>query len=561
MAVMWPRALPSYVISQSFRSAECKVFRRLEEVLEDQFVVFYSRPWLGLRPDGEEIDGECDFVIAHPELGILTLEVKGGRIKYDPVKEQWTSCDRNEITFTIRNPVEQAMKSKHYLLEKLKGSPFWVPRFIRARHGVIFPDSDNMDRDLGADKPLRIFCFRDDLEGDLRSWIVDRFGEPSESGTGTEPLGEDGLQALEDILAFPFTLHVPIGKMIEEDEKKIHFLTQQQFMILKAIEDIPRAAVSGGAGTGKTVLAMEEARRCAADGMRVLYTCFNKPLGKDIRRRLGSFDKIKVATFHELCYQAAKKAGIQIPESIPTDQLYGEIYPKSFLEALDLLPEFRFDAIIVDEGQDFLPLWWTCLSKALDRDGKGIVRVFYDSNQRLYGNSGKKFTDFQTVPIKLSENIRNTIRIHEAAQHYYDGFTIHSRGPEGENILWVQADSFKNIRDEVNTIVSRFLSTERIKAEDITVLAGSESNLKELAPSGFIADKKCVTCENPIKNSIVLDTIRRFKGLENKVVILALTHDEIQDKGLLYVALSRARTHLVIIGDVTDIQKEILNKS
>jgi hypothetical protein len=235
--------------------------------------------------------------------------------------------------------------------------------------------------------------------------------------------------------------------------------------------------------------------------MRVLFTCFNKPLGKDIRRRLGSYNKIKVATFHELCYQAVKKAGIKTPESVSPDKLYSEKYPELFLEALDLLPEFLFDVIIVDEGQDFLPLWWTCLNKALDRDGKGIIRVFYDSNQRLYGNSEKKLSGFQTVPIKLSENIRNTIRIHQAAQHYYDGFSIRSMGPQGEKIIWIQAKSFREMRHEVNTTALRFLSAERIRPEDITVLAGSEGSLKELSPSGFIADKICVTCENPTKET------------------------------------------------------------
>jgi hypothetical protein len=561
MAVMWPRELPPDVVAHSSRSAECKVYRRLEKVLEDQFVVFYSRPWLGLRPDGEEIDGECDFVIAHPELGLLTIEVKGGRIAYNPLKEEWTTLDRYDITSFIKNPVEQAMKSKHFLLGKLNKSPFWTPRFIRARHGIIFPDSVETTMDLGADKPREIFCFLDDFEGDFRSWIVGRFGEPAESGSGAEPLGDDGIEALEDLLAHPFTLHVPMGKMIDEDEKQIHFLTQQQFMILRAIEDIPRAAISGGAGTGKTVLAMEEARRCAAAGMQVLYTCFNKPLGKDIRRRLGSCDKIKVATFHELCFMAVKKAGIHISATCPPEELYETVYPESFLKALDLLPDLLFDAIIVDEGQDFLPLWWTCLDKILVDSGNGKVRVFYDSNQRLYYNSEKRITGFQTVPIKLSENIRNTRRIHLAAQHYYNGFSIQSRGPEGKKIIWIHADTPSDSRREVNATAFQLLSEERVRPEDITVLAGSENTLNELSPSGFIADKVCVNCENPAKDAIVLDTIRRFKGLENKIVILVLTRDDIKDKGLLYVALSRARAHLVIIGDITGMQKEIMEKA
>ena len=79
----------------------------LQEVLEDPFVVFYSRPWLGEKPDGEEIDGECDFVVAHPDLGFLALEVKGGAVAYDPEMDRWTSRDRFGFLHYIKNPVGQ----------------------------------------------------------------------------------------------------------------------------------------------------------------------------------------------------------------------------------------------------------------------------------------------------------------------------------------------------------------------------------------------------------------------------------------------------------------------
>ena len=89
MAVMWPRTLPPDVLGNMLRSTECEVFRRLETVLDDSFVVFYSRPWRGLKPDGE-----CDFIVAHAELEMLTLEVKGGAAAYNPRTERWTGRDR-----------------------------------------------------------------------------------------------------------------------------------------------------------------------------------------------------------------------------------------------------------------------------------------------------------------------------------------------------------------------------------------------------------------------------------------------------------------------------------
>ena len=180
MALMWPRTLPPDVTGNTLRSTECAVFRRLEAVLDDSFDVFYSRPWLGLRPDGEEIDGECDFVIAHAELGMLTLEVKGGAVAYDPRSDRWTSRDRWKVTHNIKNPVQQARSAKHQLLRKLNASPHWKRRRIRARHGVVLPHSlAPPTSDLGADMPQRIFCFVENFKhgsetGFWNAWAMHR---------------------------------------------------------------------------------------------------------------------------------------------------------------------------------------------------------------------------------------------------------------------------------------------------------------------------------------------------------------------------------------------------
>ena len=73
MAIMWPKELPLEVRNSPVRQAEITVFDTLGIALEDDFVVFYSRPWLGEDRFGNERDGECDFLIAHPRLGILAI--------------------------------------------------------------------------------------------------------------------------------------------------------------------------------------------------------------------------------------------------------------------------------------------------------------------------------------------------------------------------------------------------------------------------------------------------------------------------------------------------------
>lgn len=548
MAVMWPRTLPPDVTSNMLRSTECEVFRRLEAVLDDSFVVFYSRPWLGLKPDGEEVDGECDFIVAHAELGMLTLEVKGGAVAYDPCTEQWTSRDRWKVTHNIKNPVQQARSAKHELLRKLNVSAHWKPRRIRARHGVVLPHSSAPSGDLGADMPQRIFCFAERFEDGLRDWILERFGDAPPDEGQTKALGPDGVRALEKTLAKPFQLRTPLGVVLSRDDAALQMLTQQQFHILRAIEAVPRAAISGGAGTGKTVLAMEEARRCAESGLRTLFVCYNRGLATEIRR-LRDNSLVPFMTFHELCNEMTRHAGIPQPEGIPNRQLFEEIWPELLMQAFERLPDSRYDAIIVDEGQDFLPLWWAAVESGIDPEGRGLFRIFYDNNQRVYASATKLPEDVDLVPIRLTLNLRNTRRIHELVRQHYAGHEIEAVGPEGVEVNWIKANTADALAQRISDYVAKLNSIERVPPDDIAVLVATEAAIDRISPGNRLGEFYTARCdEEQSEDRIVVDSIRRFKGLERPVVVIAATPDTVIHAELPYVALSRARTHLVIVG-------------
>ena len=530
------------------RSTECEVFRRLEAVLDDSFVVFYSRPWLGLKPDGEEVDGECDFIVAHAELGMLTLEVKGGAVAYDPRTDQWTSRDRWKVTHNIKNPVHQARSAKHELLKKLTASPHWKTRRIRARHGVVLPLSSAPAGDLGADMPQRIFCFVDSFDGSLRNWILERFGDAPPDEGRTKELGRDGVQALEKILAKPFQLRTPLGTVLSRDDSALQVLTQQQFHILRAIEAVPRAAISGGAGTGKSVLAMEEARRCAENGVRTLFVCYNRGLITEVCHRLKDGPPVAAMTFHELCAHMTGRAGLPCPEGVPEIQLFEEIWPELLMQAFEHLPDERYDAIIVDEGQDFLPLWWTAVEAGLNTEGRGLLRIFYDNNQRVYASAINLPEEVDLIPIRLTLNLRNTRRIHELVRQHYTGHEIEAVGPEGVEVHWIKMDTPDALAQRVSRCVGRLNSLERVPLDDIAVLVSSEAAIETIAPSNRLGEFRTARCDEQSEGRIVVDSIRRFKGLERPVVVIAATPDTVIDRELPYVALSRARTHLIIVG-------------
>ncbi len=547
MAVMWPRSLPPDVVNDTHRSAECEVYRKFESELAEPYVVFYSKPWLGLTHKGEEIDGECDFVVAHAEHGLLAIEVKGGAIAYDPANELWTSRDRKYTTHVVKNPVTQARRSKHEIVTRLRSSPDWTPRRIRARHAVVLPHSAAPSQDLGTDMPRSLFCFAEEFRHAFDHWVRERLGSASADDRHDLPLGHDGLQALEKMLASPFQLRTPLGLALSRDDMELQTLTRQQFHILGMLEKVERAAINGAAGTGKTVLAMEEARRCAASGLKTLFVCFNRGLAASAREKLSDCPDITVTTFHELCEIICGRAGITLPSTEPNAALFEEEMPELLIQAFESRPDERFDAVIADEGQDFMPLWWLAIDPG-HGPGRKRFRIFFDVNQRVYGRASSIPQDVELIEITLRQNLRNTRRIHDLVRRYYVGHEIEAIGPEGNDVRWIKSKSEDGIAKIVGDLVVRLVSQEMILPDDIAVLLPSLGFLEKNTPEQYFGAIPCARCDAAEGSGVTVDSIRRFKGLERQTVILIANDNVLSADELLYVGLSRARTQLIIVG-------------
>jgi hypothetical protein len=533
---MWPAILPAQVREDQHRSAEVKVYDRLAVALPAAWTVYYSRPWTGLSSTGRELDGECDFVLAHPRHGFLAIEVKGGEISFDPSTNGWQSRDRHGIRHNIKDPVEQARRSKHELLKKLKAQRGWrSDRFVRARHGVVFPDTELPPRQLGADRPIEMFCCRPTM-ATIADWVGQRLTETSDE-VGLEG---DGMQALERLLAAPFTLRVPLGYILDDDERAIASLTPQQFHILDAIADLHKVAIGGAAGTGKTIVAIEDAVRMSDASERTLLTCNGSLLAEHLRAKLSKTN-VQVFTFQELCIDLARRANLSVPKVI--DAAFLDVgAPELLVQAVERDPSLRFGAIVVDEGQDFRSHWWVALSSVLAGPNSRL-HVFYDTNQSLYGAVGTQLASFALIPIRLNRNLRNTQSIHQLAARHYTGPNTISDGPVGVPTKKV-ISSDGDLPMVVADIIRSLIVTDHVKPSDVAVLATKKESLKS------IADRL-----NPTKFSgITLETISRFKGLERQVVIVVADKNLSDEAELTYVAVTRARAHLILVG-----QESILN--
>jgi hypothetical protein len=552
MAKLWPRKLPASIRDDRRRRAEVRVFDKLANVLDDSYTVFYSSPWLGTDHLGNEKDGECDFMVAHPLLGYLAIEVKGGGINFDPIDRQWWTTDSNGFRFKIKDPIEQARSAKHELLKKLKNLPSWRDRWVHHSHGVIFPDAATVPTDLGADKPRQLFCCSHEFAHGLRNWIDSRM-TPNTGGAGSDTLAKDGIAAFERILAHPFNLGFRLAGAMEDAKEQLGVLEPSQFHMLEAIAEIKRVEAKGGAGTGKTILAIEEARRAAQSGRRTLLTCYSQPLANELSRRTGVQSNLTVANLHSIFIETVTEANIAVP---PPSERRGHFFdfdlPGLFLDALALRPDLRWQHLVIDEGQDLVESWWIAIDAAIADDG--VLRIFSDINQRVYAGIRVPSADLYVVPIRLTRNLRNTKAIHEAASMHYDGPEIVAEGPHGLPVNWIETESEEAMISAAYKEVRRLIYQEEVATGDIAVLLPNPEWVEKFQVAASRSHLEFANGDDLETERTVVDTVQRFKGLERPAVVLVTGGTDLMNPELAYVGLSRPRYYLSVIAHPIEVK-------
>ncbi len=532
------------------------MYEALDRALDDRYVVAYGVAWLTNPPSRQPRDGEADFIILHPDHGVLVMELKGGRVGRDGPTGKWASMDRSGGVHSIDDPFAQARGSKYALIEKVKAHPSWGNRWIEIGHSVALPDCARPAVPLGPDGPVEILFTAEDFTDSRRrieaiyAWWKGQEQRPFR-------LGPDGVEFLARLLAPTFELRRPLGIVLAEQDREILRLTEQQFRVLDVLKRQRRVAVSGGAGTGKTFLAVEKAKRLAAEGFNVLLTCFNRPLAEFLSRSVGRLERLDVLSFHQLCYARVREAAIPLAyagESDAPPEYFEQTLPDALLAALDKSTH-RYDAIVVDEGQDFRPRWWEPLQFCLADPSDGVLYVFHDDNQMIYQHAASFPKGLQDAC--LTENLRNTRTIHGEAARFYKGGELVSLGPEGRPVEVIPVASRDRVESEVSRVLHRLLREERIPADQVAVLVGTSLEKSVLARQGRIGAFAITHDQDAEPEKVLLETIHRFKGLERQVVVLADVESLVDREAteLLYVGLTRARGHLVVVATASTLHR------
>lgn len=560
MATMIPE-LSEAQLADLPSQAEAKVYRAFRDSLPADFVVFFQVGWILRREEEQAKDGETDFLVCHPDLGYLCVEVKGGGVGFDSHSGDWFSVDRHQKKHPVNNPISQALRAKYSIRSKLNEHQRWkdlaLHNVLRG-HAVFFPDVGNASALSRPDMPATLIGCSKDLQSP-KSWIDAAFAYWGNDASSFTALGRRGLDVLRDVFARSFVVTPLVSSQLAEQEARRLVLTKDQIRVLDFLRSHRRVAVSGGAGTGKTVLALEKARRLATDGFKTLLTCYNRQLADYLSTICGATPNLDVMSFHQLCHRQVERANrasgrdlvTEAKVTYPGKDLYEVQLPNALGYSLEVLPD-RYDAIVCDEGQDFREEFWVPLELLLMDYETSPLYVFYDDNQNIYARAGT--FPIRDEPFSLTTNCRNTAPIHVAAYRHYKGVPVSPPDIQGDQIYFEESANRDPQATKINALIVDLVAKQEVSPGDITVLIADAMHKAEYyaALRRLPLPRPASWLEEGVRgpNTVLIDTIQRFKGLESPIVILwgLDTIDLSRNQELLYVGMSRAKSLLVIVG-------------
>ena len=326
-------------------------------------------------------------------------------------------------------------------------------------------------------------------------------------------------------------------------------MTAAQFSLLDFLGNRRRVVIYGCAGSGKTTMAMEQAKRLASQGFRVLLTCFNRYLAEYMASDETLPKGVDVRHFHGLCMTVAGRAGFsaRLNQGQGTEEWYDRTLPDLLLDAVDLLGP-QYDAIVVDEGQDFQNPWWVPLQCLLPDPDRGIFYLFCDDNQNIYQRVNELPGGLESF--YLWYNVRNTQHIHRTVlAFYHSSVTPDAKGPLGRppEIIFYATD--QALKQHLRQTLHRLVTQEGVAAEDIIILTPRAREHSVLWQFGALGNFRLTDRWPPGANEIYCTSVYLFKGLESPVIILAEVFPSAQQdmESVLYVGCSRARHHLIVL--------------
>lgn len=554
------------VVSKNSPPGEVKVAERLaEDPATEGWIVFHSlylanalRKKSGSR-SFPKVAGEIDFLILIPERGIVCVEVKSHE-KFYYENGKWLNSARQPFT----DPFAQVRDAMFTLQKQL-------PKFIPWVSDVPFTSlvwftgtsADKLRTHYEFDE--RMYLDRRAFLDGIASTILEKVDAQIDylvdcravSDSKTRKFTKRHVEQLATVLRPSFELVEDVGLRREFDERELNELLEEQKHALDLLSGNRSVIFQGAAGTGKTFLAMEQARRAAERGNRTLLVCYNRNLAKHLQAVQSQFERdfgtnhVEVSTIHALMLADAQ---LDVPRGADHEFWSMELPEEAAFARIDKKPVY--DEIIVDEAQDFSSeMYFEYLSFLVESGlSGGRIHFFGDfANQQIYSrNDVRAIIEDRAHPAHfvLDRNCRNRPKIARlvpglALGRISDRFL---RSDDGVAPRFVHDSEARALAKELNEIVGGYLN-EGFKPNEIILLSpkSRDSFAERQGKIGKYPLRQYDPNQALGSGEIGYSTIHSFKGLESKVVILTDVESTFpQIHQLLYVGLTRARDRLTV---------------
>ncbi len=531
----------------------------LESSLPDDWTVFCNVDFLENRRAQE---GEADFLCVHRTEGMLLIECKGKGVARGP-DGRWYRDEGASSSPMRDDPMKQAQRTIKGLRSELEARcaaiyPGRAFPFVTG-HAVAFPRT----RKQVVNWPL---TWADELVFDCDDLV--KIGErvvealrfwKKASSSNRRPLAPDEYGAFcRRVFQSVFHLAPCTGADMELDRQRLVKLSEEQRRWITGFLGSPRLNVAGSAGTGKTVLAVEAACQLAERGYRTLLLCYTRALANHLYTSVRAQSQSKrnpwVTSFHGLCRYGANllESGFQAPAEEDGAEERRDFWrteaPLLLLDAVSQGKVSGFDAIVVDEGQDFTQGWWEVIEELFTDKESARLFVFYDPGQAIFERQSR----IPEAPtFNLSINFRNTQAVAELLQRLTPEGTPpvkpHPDAPVGLHPQFKQQGSKKKLVAQLDDEISKLLRGG-VRPEDIVLLTPHSRQHSSVAEVDRIAGIPLLDLRLRAPGALTHATISAFKGLEAEVVFLfdIKPDDPRSDDAALYVAASRARARLYV---------------
>lgn len=522
--------------------SEQEVWERLRDSLRPCDTLIANSHWVDDR------DHELDLVVVMPEVGVTVVEVKGAGTGIEDGHWYLThGSERRSI-----DPVRQAREGKFTLRDFVERDRRWAESSrgkVRYSHAVVTPFTSLGQIDL-PDLPRWMLHDRDDMPQ-----LAERlrcFPHGFETHRPA-PSADDCELIVEIITSRGIDAQPSVVDHADERAARAHRLTQEQSLILKVTRLLNRVEIRGGAGSGKTVLALTQAQQLAAgrDGrprQRVALICYSIGLATHLQRETKEWPHKQrpafVGTFEDLANMWGIESGSRDDHAFWEERL-----PVLMAERAEALPpNQRFDSFVVDEAQDFAESWWRPLIAALTDEEDGGLFVYSDEGQRLFERYGRP--PVPLVPLVLDHNLRNTRQIASVFRSLAPRMRL--EGGDGPQVEHLQATP-QEAMDVADDAVER-LHDEGWHPGHIALLSTGKRHPEQAALQEALGQGGYWATFWDGQYSFY-GHVLGFKGLERRAVVLCVNEDGTRERfrERLYVGLSRATDRLIVVGDLAAI--------